>query len=76
MAITSVSAAKIIANLSDAPSNATCATCSAPVELTASLLMNGGRIVGCPSCDWGAACAPAPRAAGAADRGSPLHAQA
>ena len=76
MAITSAPAAKIIANLSDAQSSATCTTCSAVVELTVSLLMNGGRIVGCPSCEWSAAHARATRAACAGDGGFPVRAPA
>lgn len=73
MAITSVPEVKSIANLSDARNSATCATCSSAVDLTASLLMRGGRIVGCPSCDWGDARA---RATRAVDRGAPLRALA
>ena len=46
---------KSIANLSDARNSTTCATCSSVVDLTVSLLMKRGRVVGCPSCDWGAA---------------------
>jgi hypothetical protein len=41
-------------NRSAAPDETVCDTCRAPVDLTASVLMKGQRIVGCPSCDWGA----------------------
>jgi hypothetical protein len=41
-------------NRSAAPDETVCDTCRAPVALTASVLMKGERIVGCPSCDWGA----------------------
>lgn len=77
MAITSVPTEKLVANLSDARSSATCVTCSSAVDLTASLLMKGGRIVGCPSCDWGTeAHSRAARPARAVDRGAPLRALA
>ena len=73
MTITSVQEVTIISNLSDARSNATCTTCSSVVDLTASLLMRGGHIVGCPGCDWGTVRA---RTTRAVDRGAPLRALA
>jgi hypothetical protein len=54
MTITSSSVGRLIVDITDARNNSLCETCWSPVELTASVLLKGSRIVGCPTCDWGA----------------------
>ena len=67
---------KSTANLSDARSTTTCVSCSSVVELSVSLLMKRGRVVGCPSCDWGAARVRVTPATQTAERDFPLRATA
>jgi hypothetical protein len=74
MTITSTAPGNLIADISDARDNSLCETCWSPVALTASVLVKGSRIVGCPSCDWGAARVQAARAARALTAASPLRA--
>jgi hypothetical protein len=74
MTITSTAAGKRIADISDARDNSLCETCWSPVALTASVLLKGSHIVGCPSCDWGAARLQAARVARALTAASPLRA--
>ena len=70
MAITSIPPTRPIVKISDALNGSRCVTCQSPVELTSSLLLKGGRIVGCRGCDWGAVRAPAPHVMRDIDRAS------